>query len=119
MCYPRKLIFQLYLVFGHMFSQKKGQNGIKHESPMHGAHFKKKIRSLAQRVPNLWPSAKMWIKKSEMREIVASRKSRFRQKCLEFSEGYKIEPLGARDLNLIFKWGQWAIFSSYIVLQAP
>ena len=48
---------------------------------------------------------KIWIKKSEMSQIVASRKSRFRRKYLKFSEGYKIGPLGARDLNFIFKWG--------------
>ena len=51
MRYPRKLVFQLYLLFGHMFRQKRGLNGIYHESPIYGAHFKKRIRSLDPRGP--------------------------------------------------------------------
>ena len=43
MRYPRKLVFQLYLLFGHMYKKKRGLNGIQHESPIHGAHFKKKL----------------------------------------------------------------------------
>ena len=27
----------------HIYKQKRGLNGIKHESPIHGAHFKKKL----------------------------------------------------------------------------
>ena len=48
---------------------------------------------------------KIRIKKSEMSQIVARLKSRFRRKCLTFSESYKIGPLGARDPILILKLG--------------
>jgi hypothetical protein len=43
MRYPRKLVFQLYLLFGHIYRQERGLNGINHESPIYVAHFKKKL----------------------------------------------------------------------------
>ena len=53
---------------------------------------------------------KIWIKKSELSKIAARRNSRFRQKCLKFSNGSKIGPLGARDLIPILKWGYGLYF---------
>jgi hypothetical protein len=37
------LVFQSYLIFGHIYRQERCLNGINHESPIHDAHFKKKL----------------------------------------------------------------------------
>ena len=56
---------------------------------------------------------KIQIKKLEMSKIVACRKSRFRRKCLKFSGGHKIGPLGARDLIIYLKGVMDYIFKLY------
>jgi hypothetical protein len=55
MRFPRKLVFQLYLHFGHMYRQKRVLDGIYNESPINVAHLKTNIRSLVPRGPILWP----------------------------------------------------------------
>ena len=95
--------FIIFLVICN--DRKKGLNVLKHESPIHGAHFKKKIRSLASRSQILWPLEKFWSEKLEMCKIARARESQFRRKRQIFPESYKIGPLGARDPILFLKWG--------------
>ena len=62
------------------------------------------IRSLTSRSQILWPLEKFGSEKSEMSKIPCARESRFRQKRQNFSESYKIGPMGARDPILFLKW---------------